>query len=353
MMSVSVAKQTKRRYEDMANKTQFVGELVKSYLEEYPDVKNLTLARMIFTENKGLWKTVDAVRSVIRNYRGASGDTTRAELTDRRFIKIPEPTDDNKFALPPADVMEWSPYVIPDSCQKTLFLSDIHVPFQDNDALEIAIQDGIDEGCDSVILGGDIMDCLRISRFSKDPNSRNMKEEIDLTKHLFTSLRYNAFTDAKIIYKEGNHEHRLPLYGQTQAPELFVAGMVKSLDEVLELDRFGIKWIDGKRPMYMGKLNILHGDETGAKSGGVNPARSMHLKAKECCIGGHWHRTTQYSGKTIRDRVISSWSVGCLCDMHPDYMPSNEWNLGFAIIERDDDDWFVVHNKRIINNKVV
>lgn len=337
----------------MARKASVTGELIKSYLEEYPDMKNLTLARMIFKENKGLWTTVESVRSTIRNLKGAMGESNRDKLADRRFMQIPDPTPGNKFALPPADAVEWSPYVIPDSCEKSLFLSDIHVPFQDNDAIQIAIQHGLDEGCDSVILGGDIMDCLRVSRFSKDPNSRNLNEEIDLTKHLFTSLRYNAFTDAKIIYKEGNHEARLPLYGASQAPELFGAKAIKEMDELLELDRFGIKWVDGKRPMYMGHLNILHGDETGARSGGVNPARAMYLKAKECCIGGHWHRTTQFTGKTIRDRIISAWSVGCLCDMHPDYMPSNEWNLGFAVIERDTDDWFVVHNKRILNNKVV
>lgn len=337
----------------MSGKATITGELIKSYMEEYPDMKNLTLARMIFTENKGLWTTVDSVRSGIRNLKGSMGDAAREACADKRFMDIPEPTDDNKFALPPADKVDWSPYVIPESCNKSLFLSDIHIPFQDNDALQVAMQYGLDVGCDSVILGGDIMDCLRISRFSKDPNSRNMKEEIELTKHFFTSLRYNAFTDAKIIYKEGNHEARLPLYGQTQAPELFGADMIKSMDEVLELDRFGVKWVDGKRPMYMGKLNVLHGDETGAKSGGVNPARAMYLKAKECCIGGHWHRTTQFTGKTIRDRIISAWSVGCLCDQHPDYMPSNEWNLGFAVIERDDDDWFVVDNKRILNNRVV
>jgi len=39
--------------------------------------------------------------------------------------------------------------------------------------------------------------------------------------------------------------------------------------------------------------------------------------------------------------------------LHPDYCPSNDWSLGFARVEREDDDWFQVHNKRILQNKVV
>ena len=337
----------------MSKGIQRQGELIASYLEQYPDMKNLTLARIIFGANKGIWKTVEAVRSGIRALKGANGQLHRDTITTRQFMVLPKPTPDNKFALPKADEIPWEPYVIPDSCQKILYLGDTHIPYQNNDAISIAIQYGLDAGCDSVILGGDVMDCLRVSRFTKDPNSRDMAGEIEATRHFLGSLRQNAFTDAKIIYKEGNHEARIPVYGQSQAPDLFGADMIKSLDEVLELDRLGIKWIDGKRPMYMGKLNIMHGDEYGGRSGGVNPARAMYLKTKECCICGHWHRTTQYSGKTIRDRIISSWTVGCLCDMHPDYCPSNDWNRGFATIERDDDDWFIVDNKRIINNKVV
>lgn len=30
---------------------------------------------------------------------------------------------------------------------------------------------------------------------------------------------------------------------------------------------------------------------------------------------------------------ITCWSTGCLCDLHPAYMPNNKWQLGFAYSE--------------------
>ena len=51
-------------------------------------------------------------------------------------------------------------------------------------------------------------------------------------------------------------------------------------------------------------------------------------------------------------KVVTTWSVGALCGMKPDYMPYNKWNLGFAEIEFDKNRDFEVYNKRIINNKV-
>ena len=335
----------------MSGKMTVGGELITSYLEEFPDTKTLTLARIIYKENPKVWSTVDACRSSVRYQRGRMGAAGRGSLVDKRFV-LPKPTDDNKFSLPEADMIDWTPYKVPDTCHKILYMADIHIPYHDKDALQIAMQYGMDADVDTILLGGDITDCYRVSSFVKDPNCRDMAQEIKAVRHFLMALR-QAFPKAKIIYKEGNHEERIPRYGKQNAPDMFGADMIKSLDEVLELDRIGIKWLPEKRPMTLNQLNILHGHEYGGRSGGVNPSRNMYLKTKECCIAGHWHKTSQYNGKSIRDKIIGSWTVGCLCDMHPDYMPVNDWNLGFAVIERDDDDWFNIDNKRIIKNKVV
>ena len=336
----------------MSKPTGISGNIVKDYIEQHPDMEHRTLARLIYKENPELWTGVEAVRKSIGHYKGRNGKNSLKNLKDRRFV-IPAATEDNKFAMPEPEPATWEPYIIPKTCHKSLIMADMHIPYHDRDAIDIAIQYGIDAKCDTVILNGDIMDCYGLSRFVKDPRCRDMAEENEATRHFLMSLRQNAFPDAKIIYKEGNHEDRLPRYGQTQAPELYAADMIKTVDEALELDRIGIKWVSGKIPMYLSHLNIMHGHEYGGRSGGVFPARSMYLKTQECCLCGNWHRTSQYNAKTIRDRLISSWTVGCLCDQHPEYMPVNDWNLGFAVIERDDDDWFIIDNKRIINNRVV
>jgi len=40
----------------MAGKTAISGEIIKSYLEQHPDMASLTLARKAYKENPELWK---------------------------------------------------------------------------------------------------------------------------------------------------------------------------------------------------------------------------------------------------------------------------------------------------------
>ena len=49
---------------------------------------------------------------------------------------------------------------------------------------------------------------------------------------------------------------------------------------------------------------------------------------------------------------MSTWSTGCLCDLHPDYRPLNNWNHGFAIVEVAKDGTFQVQNKTVINGTI-
>ena len=46
-------------------------------------------------------------------------------------------------------------------------------------------------------------------------------------------------------------------------------------------------------------------------------------------------------------------STGCLCELKPDYMPFNKWNLGFAHINVKPNGDYTVKNMRIINGKIV
>jgi hypothetical protein len=51
-------------------------------------------------------------------------------------------------------------------------------------------------------------------------------------------------------------------------------------------------------------------------------------------------------------KVITCWSIGCLCNLFADYDLYNKWNHGFAVI-RTDGESFEVENMRIINGKVI
>lgn len=332
------------------------GAIVTDYLKQYTNMPKRTLARLIYAEVPGVFKDIDQIRTMIRYRTKALGSALRDQVSEELDCSEgrPEATETNPFRLPEGPENGFEPFIIPTSYKKMLSLFDIHFPYHSKEALELALQYGLDQKCDSILLGGDIMDCYKVSRFEKDPRERGLAGEIEMVHMFLTSLR-EAFPDAKIIWKEGNHEARIPKAGMSACPELFGANFIRTLDEVLELDLYGIKWVPDKRPMQFGKLNVMHGDEYGGRSGGVNPARNMFLKTRECCLTGHWHRSDNYVGKTLRDRPLSCWSVGCLCELHPAYCPANDWVNGFAVIERDptDDDWFEVQNKRIVKGRVV
>jgi hypothetical protein len=96
----------------------------------------------------------------------------------------------------------------------------LHFPYQDNEAIECAINEGLKQGCDAIILNGDALDCHMISDFVKDPRKRKFKDELYSIRQFLASLRH-TFPNANIYYKEGNHEERYWRYMRIKAPELF------------------------------------------------------------------------------------------------------------------------------------
>jgi hypothetical protein len=155
-----------------------------------------------------------------------------------------------------------------------------------------------------------------------------------------------------VIFKLGNHEMRLESYLYSQAVAL-LGVQDYHFNDLLYLPDRGFDCVKEDTIIQAGHLTLLHGHEyRGGTSSPVNPARSMFLKAKECTMAGHEHRTSQNSTQTILGRNVTNWSLGCLCEMHPQYRPLNDWNHGFAIMDKQGMD-FDVHNHRIINGEVV
>ncbi len=137
-----------------------------------------------------------------------------------------------------------------------------------------------------------------------------------------------------------------------KAPELYGVPEFEA-KTILGLPDLNIVWVDGKRPIRIGKLNVIHGHEYSfGISNPVNPARGFFLRTKVHCIGGHFHQTSAHSEKNLEQTVISTRSTGCLCSLHPDYRPINTWNHGFAFAEVYSDGAFDVQNKIIIKGKV-
>jgi len=117
----------------------------------------------------------------------------------------------------------------------------------------------------------------------------------------------------------------------------------------------GIEIIADKRYMKMNDLCVIHGHEyVGGISAPVNPARGLFLKGKVSCIQGHNHQTSEHTEPTMTGKMVTTWSLGCMSELHPAYMPLNKWNHGFAVVDLDDNGLdFEVRNKRVLKGKVL
>jgi len=84
----------------------------------------------------------------------------------------------------------------------------------------------------------------------------------------------------------------------------------------------------------------------------VNPARGLFLRFVDTALMGHGHRSSYHPEQVgSTGKIISCWSVGCCCDLKPNYAPINKWNHGAAVAEIFDAENFEVTNFRIHNGR--
>ena len=334
----------------MSKESSITGQIVKEYLEvekgKRPKdrLSKLALARLIYKKNSEAFSGVEHVRTCIRYYTGQLGGKQREEAGSREFW-------DMKREIPEALVEEWTPFVIPKVYKNALILSDIHVPYHDRDALFSAVHYGVENGVDCVILNGDVMDFYQLSRFDKDPRRRGFEEEVRLGREFIAWMR--KMFKCPIYYKLGNHEERYEAYLRKKAPELLEVPEWQ-MSVLLKCGENQIEVIDNKRIIKFAKLNILHGHEfQSGFASPVNPARSFLMKTNANVLCGHVHRTSTHREKKIHDKAIQGWTTGCLCELEPEYARINKYNLGFARVERLEEDSVRVHNLLIDDGEVL
>ena len=341
----------------MANKKTDIGKIVTSYLEKkhYEDLSNTQLAKIIFAENP-IFESAENARRMVRYYKGLSGKPNKDRLSDRRFVRAePILSKSNPHDIPESDAIEYRQFKLPKNHNKILLLADMHIPYHDVDALTQAISWGADRDINTIILQGDALDCYHLSYWQTEPKKRDFEGERDKFWRVMDIIQ-NKFPSAKVYYIEGNHEER---WKRTllDHPRFAKAcyGMIEfELDIILRLGERNITWIADKQKMFAGKLAIVHGHEyKGGNVGLVNPARWLFMKTLGNTICAHFHRTSDHSEPNVEDELRATWSVGCLSELHPDYMPNNKWNHGFARVLVNDNETFKVTNLRIYNGTIL
>ncbi|CAB4153657.1 Calcineurin-like phosphoesterase domain, lpxH type [uncultured Caudovirales phage] len=304
-------------------------KIILEYLEKYKHLPSLTLAKLIYKNNPESFATIGNIRSRINYYRGKSGKKHRKEITNKKFMEK-ESRPLNPFVLPESDAKKRIVYKL--EGKKIGLLYDIHIPYHDVTALNLALMQIEKEGCDAIALVGDALDCYSLSTFEKDAKKRNFKEELYAMRQFLHMLR-ERFPDAHLYYKEGNHEDRYWRYMRLKAPELIDIDAF-SFQELLHLDKNNVHYIEGKSKATFGKLNVFHGHEFPAGSGSpTSVSKSLYNKTKTDSVCGHHHQTSENQETNANGEIVMTYSVGCLCELSPDYMPFNRWNLGFGIAE--------------------
>jgi hypothetical protein len=169
----------------------------------------------------------------------------------------------------------------------------------------------------------------------------------------FISQLVKLFPKTRIIYKAGNHCERYEKKIMKNLPQFIDLGWM-TLETALHWEQpYKIEVVKNKRIIKAGHLNICHGHEF-AKGfiAPVNVARGFYLRAKTNIIAGHHHRISEHIETDINNKTVGAWSTGCLCELHPQYMPNNNWQHGFATVEINGND-FKVNNIKIINGKIL
>jgi predicted phosphodiesterase len=332
----------------MAHQTE-ARKIAAEICSKFPDAPSHSLATKLFEEYPEAFETQEHARNYVRRVRGKHGEKSRKHNTQKELMDT-APRPSNPYALPKSYAKKRRHVELTGT--KFLILCDLHFPYQDNEAIECAINEGLKQGCDSIILNGDALDCHMISDFVKDPRKRKFKDELYSIRQFLASLRH-TFPNANIYYKEGNHEERYWRYMRIKAPELFDIDAF-DFPTLTHCDKHNVKWIDGKSKLNIGKLSIFHGHEFGKQFlPSVNVARGLFMKTKVSSMCGHHHQTAEHSERDANGKFITCFAVACLSELSPDYNPYSKYNHGFAIVTKGKNGYFSVSNYRIHEGQIL
>ena len=223
----------------------------------------------------------------------------------------------------------------------TLVGNDLHISYEDPDAVRAFITYARDNQPDKIILNGDVMDLGEISKFDAIPDEEHsLKEEIRRTRLFFETLRKHA-PNARIIYQLANHENRFRQdlimnsikYYELMQDEGF------NLEGILRLDKLGIECITQtqKSASWIGSYVMDQGFAIGhfkkvAKNSGYTVTNLMN--DFWCSVmQGHVHRMGMITKTPLDGKVYYGIESGCLCKLNPDYMLHANWQLGFVTIK--------------------
>jgi hypothetical protein len=214
-------------------------------------------------------------------------------------------------------------------------LSDIHVPYQDRNALRLVVKVLSWWEPDWLIFNGDDLDFAALSSYVQNPDRYyRTQDEADIWHH---EVAYPAVSTvrkrkrkARVIKVPGNHCLRLRRQ-LWQAPG-FYGTRALDLPELLGLEQLGIEYAE-QAVRFDDQLQVSHGTIVRGKAAFTARAELEKVRYAFSTITGHVHRDGVSTTRTPYGWV-AGYEVGCLCSLDPEWMLDPDWMLSFGLFER-------------------
>lgn len=230
--------------------------------------------------------------------------------------------------------MTLNPYVV--------VLSDLHFPNQCKKSIDVVLHTIDALKPQQIILNGDTMDMLAVSRYPKDIRTAyNLLDERTQYQQFLKDL-LEVSGGARITETYANHsgngqDGRWFRYLSERLGEL---ACLSDIQDKLSYENVFL----GELQEYVETcdyvevcpdLVVMHGDVV-RKHGGYS-ARGMLEKYYQSIIMGHTHRLGMTAQRlpgigSKEEKQVYAYEMGCMCNLNPTYATGVNWQNGFGII---------------------
>lgn len=228
-------------------------------------------------------------------------------------------------------------------------LSDLHVPYHDPHAWQLALNVVKAVQPTTVNLLGDMLDFYRLSHYNKDPQRYEgnwLQEDLDQWYRMARELQRAAPQGCKFRLLPGNHEDRLRRYIEIN-PQLYGLRALE-LPTLMRLTELDIEYHRQEIDIVPGQLVGKHGDIVRRDSAYSAKGELEKERHAISTITGHTHRMGTHYARTRRG-VVKAHENGCLCQLHPEYVKHPNWQQGLTIVTHWGGDLFHVEDVPFLN----
>jgi hypothetical protein len=211
------------------------------------------------------------------------------------------------------------------------FPTDEHHPYSDPKARSVALKIVEDFKPHIMSAGSDGVDFYGISKFSKDPERKvikNIQVEIDTWKA--SQREWNdAAPQAEKKYLIGNHELRLIKYLHNKADELYSLEVLK-FHNLLGFKELGVTYAKNDEINILNKLLVTHGTVVRKYSGYTAKGEAEKVLYGINVLTGHSHRGGTHYART-RQGIVQAQEGFCLCNLEQGYVKFPNWQQGIVL----------------------